>query len=537
MPLSDVVCDILRDPFGQYEILDSREFAEFLQVRDILVTEEDLETFEREGLFHPLLRLRRPRREDGTLGGLFRSQDSYESYLDAGLIELPEPGDFRPWSEFKDGYEQTVFPFYHPAQTFMIERFLLATDVQIRGFLWKEIDPVEFTSRLAQRYDLVKQSYLKSLPNLEKRISLLILLETPYRPLYRYRLKMALLRQFEWKDWITWKSKVFQATDILTRCKLSVKEVAQFRDHLSFDVMHFDPIANWYMLFRSIRYSKKVMLTGKALRALDHYEYISLLNFFLKDVTGELQPEPDDIVDGSGGSWKKKIYGEEFDLDRVETRNKIMDEFFVPGEGLITKLYLFVEGRSEYECIPSLCHAILWPLETDTMLKSLGGIGGLKHLKHALEIAKREKAKAYVIVDPHPGTKEGIDDLVRERLLEPQAFKIWTRNFEDDNFSQDDMLAMVNEILSDQMLSISREDVSSLEARDRSHWDTLRDAFRRKYGFPLEDRVNKPDLARRLLQLRLKEIRQEVATNQYKPRLEIEKVLRQAWDMIFHAPL
>ena len=141
------------------------------------------------------------------------------------------------------------------------------------------------------------------------------------------------------------------------------------------------------------------------------------LNFFLKDLTGEQQPEPDDIVDGSGGSWKKEIYGKEFDLDRVETRKRIMAEFFVPGEGLIIKLYLLVEGQSECECIPPLCRAILWPLETDTMLKSLGGIGGLKHLKHLLEIAKREKAEAYVIVDPHLGAEDRIGDLVREGLL------------------------------------------------------------------------------------------------------------------------
>jgi len=537
MSLSDVARDILGDPFGQYEILDFREFAKFLQARDIRVGEHDLEAMEREGLLLPLFRLKRPVGEDGQLAGLFLSQDSYQSYLDAGLIEFPKSGDFRPWSEFKRGHEQAVYPFYHPAQAFLIERFLIATDVQMRGFLWKEIDPAEFASGMAQRYDLWKRSYVRSLPNQERRISLLILLETPYRPLYRFRLVMGALRQFNWEEWNRWKSEKFQPTTILKRCGLSIEEVARFRDSLSFDVMYSDPMANWYMLLRSIRYTKKAMLTGRALRAQDHYEYISLLDFFLKDLTGERQPEPDDIVDGSGGSWKKEIYGDDFDLDRVETRHKIMDEFFVPGEGLITKLYLFVEGRSESECIRPFCHAMLWPLETDTVLKQIGGIGGLRHLKHELEIAKQEKVKAYLIVDPHEGAKTRIEDLVRERLLEPQAFKIWSRNFEDDNFSQNDMLAMVNEILRDYALSISREDVASLTARNMTYWDTLRDAFWRKYGFPLEARVGKPDLARRLSHLRVKEIRQEVATDQYKPKLEIEKVLRQAWDMIFHAPL
>ena len=535
MSLSNIVRDILRDRFGQYEIIDFRNFAEFLQMRDIQVSEQGLEVLDREGLLRPLFRLKRARREDGRPGSLALWQGSYQSYLDAGLIELPQPGDFRPWSEFKEGYEQVVYPFYHPAQTFLIERFLASTDVQVRGYNWKEIDQ-GVTSRWTQHYDLMKATYLKSLPNLEKRISLKILVETPYRPIYQYRLKTG-LQQFEWKDWATWKREVFRPSDILTKCGLSSEEVVRDRDHLSFGVMHLDPMANWYMMLRSIRYSKKAMLTGKALRAQDYYEYISLLNFFLKDLTGKEQPEPDDIVDGSGGSWKKRIYGQKFDLDSVETRKNIMDEYFMPRAGLITKLYLFVEGQSEYECIPPLCHAILWPLETDTMLKSLGGIGGLKNLRHFLEIAKREKAEAYVIADPHPGAKETIDDLVRMRLLQPHAFRIWATNFEDDNFPMEDMRAVVNEILDDEMLSISEEDVCCAKGQGRTHWDILQDTFHGKYEFPLQDRVSKPKLARKLLQPRLVEIRQEVATGEYKPRLEIEKVLSEAWDMIFHPPL
>jgi hypothetical protein len=48
-----------------------------------------------------------------------------------------------------------------------------------------------------------------------------------------------------------------------------------------------------------------------------------------------------------------------------------------------------------------------------------------------------------------------------------------------------------------------------------------------KYGVKLWDIVLKPDLARTLIEPRLKEIRDEVASKRYSPNLELEKVLMQ----------
>jgi hypothetical protein len=463
--VSDAVRDVLQGPFARFYVLDSIDFCHFLEARDIRIDERDLERFEQEGFFRPLFRLRRRKRPDGGLEGFSTLPGVLKSYLDEGLIEFPTPDDFRPWSSFGEGYDRSVYVFYHATQALLIDMLSNVITIPVTGLYHKGINWLEAGPRLVERYELRKRAFLSSASNMEKSISLLIRLETPYMPVYWDKFKIRLLRDSQEQNWRAWKENVFKPEDLLAASGLSLDEVSGWRDGLALRAIHFDPIGNWYMFVRFLNYARKMDLRGKALRAQDYYEHICLLSLFLEELTGKAQPEPYEIADGSDGSWKKTRYRQDFDLGGPETQKSILREYLPYGERILTQLKLVVEGASEMVSIPPLCHEMLWAIEADAELTDLHGIGNLNRLEPLLESARDNSIKVHLIVDPQGRARDTIDDFVRARLLDIDGFTIWQRNFEEDNFSGEEILTAVNRLLQSRNWSVTKEELQSLGAR------------------------------------------------------------------------
>jgi hypothetical protein len=530
--IADTAKEMLSNPFSQSRILSSWRFAQFLEERGSWITEEGLETLEKEGLLRPLFRLRHVKQQDHFQGVLI-SNDTLPSYLAEGLIEFPKSGDFKPWSTFKKGFETSVSLYYHPAQALVIDRFLHAVTFTLWGPSLRD-SPADTIEVLAKHYYQFKDVCHKSLPILEAKIGLLMLLETPYAPSYRQRISLGLTGDSEAERWSAWR-RTFRPEDIIEKTGMQIDDIVRWRNALALEAIHFDPLGKWFLLVRCAKYGKRAQLRGDALRAQDYYEHVSLLNMFLKDLTGQPQPEPDDIADASDHSWKRKIYGPDFDINTLESQKKIIDEYFQRAR-LITKLLLIVEGDTEETCIPPLCHAMNWAFEVDGELVTLHGVGGLNNLRSLLEAVKQDKVVPFVIVDDDPGARRSIDDLLGRGLLDKSNVRVWKRNFEEDNFTLDTILGAVNEILREDGQLLSRSEIEPSN-QSRTVWDSLEKAFYLKYRISIKEKISKPDFARRLIQPRLAEIRKEVKENKYKPKLEIEEALFDAWTRIFHSAI
>lgn len=97
--------DLIESEFPQFYILNSRRFERFLEARDIWVTVEDLEHFEKIGFLYPILRLHRPKVSDNSgrkYAGISENPYELKEYLKQGFIEYPTPENFRPWKEYRD---------------------------------------------------------------------------------------------------------------------------------------------------------------------------------------------------------------------------------------------------------------------------------------------------------------------------------------------------------------------------------------------------------------------------------------------------
>jgi hypothetical protein len=120
-------------------------------------------------------------------------------------------------------------------------------------------------------------------------------------------------------EWFDWKEH-FDCQAVLDSSGYSIDELKELRTSLAAQARFNDPISDWFMLVRHMRFSKKEHLKGKALLAQDYYEMVDMLGRFLFDLTGEKQLEADDLLDGRHGAWKTRVYGQEVNYNSREVK-------------------------------------------------------------------------------------------------------------------------------------------------------------------------------------------------------------------------
>lgn len=157
--LAPFVKRILRSHFPQFKFLKSGDFIQYLRKRDIYLSKTELERFEKTGLLTPIARLTRQKIRNDPPRYATVYVDAYylKCYYKKGLLKIPKSGDFRPWKDYKDGYEDTKFIFYHPFQILLIYRILYL--------------------------QLSEETMVKYAPLWNKQVGLLLLLEEPYAPI------------------------------------------------------------------------------------------------------------------------------------------------------------------------------------------------------------------------------------------------------------------------------------------------------------------------------------------------------------------
>lgn len=328
--LSEYLADLIKLEVPQFQLLDSLRFTDFLRARRLDVSEEELEHFERIGFLYPLLRLKRPKIEvDGKIryAGITSSSWYLKKYLEADLLEFPNSKNIKPWEEFRDkNGEKNTFLYYHPYQGFLVNRFLNLTRLVLTSSYLETATSCEEMFRQAKKmHGEVKKAFLRTRPMLVRQIGLFLRLQNAYQPDYREQIQLT-LDEKSFEKWADWKKNFFSPRNVLEESGMSLKEVQDLRDHFAAQAHFKDPLASWYPLVHLMPFSKKEKLKEKALLAQDYYEIVGILNSFLRDLTEEEQPDPDDITDGRRGEWKDRYFGKKFDYRDPEIQRKIVSD-------------------------------------------------------------------------------------------------------------------------------------------------------------------------------------------------------------------
>lgn len=446
-------------------LLTENDFERYAENRGLNIRQEYLEFLENQRLLFPLCRVKLPVEEEYCEDGGKRRK--YAPLIDIshnllkwhndGLCEDPVKVEFRPWREYRDDHFETARALYHPLQFKNLRTIVLSVGYEalFRGCIQKE------------RKDSIAKIVTRDL----KFFPLLISIEDVYLPIVRSNFIG------DWRQpnigfdvWQSLRSK-FDPNQALKKSGLIVDEIQKWRELIAAQTSFFDPLANWYLLVRHATYHKRGKLKGEALFAQDCYEIIEMLGLFLKDLTGEHQYGPDDLLDGRCGKWKKEWYGAEVDFANRDVLRKIAYEY---GLDYDYKLLLFVEGDAEFHAIPIIAEAMgIYFAKLGIRLEKLGGYSEIvpKRIEMLLRYAKKENITAYIVIDNHENSKKYVDELVARKDLpvEKKAVLIWDIDFEEDNFSVDELIEAARRIATRSNVQIDIKPKMIEETRKHAH--------------------------------------------------------------------
>jgi hypothetical protein len=528
--ISEYIKLVLDSEFPQTNLLDAGQFVDYLRKREILITKDDLEYYDKREIIRPVLRLYKPLSRQGPLkySMIDTSIFGLKQYYTMGLVKFPVSGDFQPWSNYFDKIEEKVLQFYHPFQFVAIRLLTMGNNIILKPSNLESFDvdncqnTVERLKQLSSK--LVDGSYNRSKEIIPK-IGLLILLDEAYGP---YVKSMKIENDLSDLDkWSRWRTDEFSLQSNLEKTGMTVNDVKELYDYLCISGYSIDPLKNWFMLLQLMKLSSIRKLYGKALLAQDYYSLAYMLHFFIYDLTKEKIPDPDDINDNTRGEWKKEIYSNPFDYDSRKTRNIILDSYLSSRS---FRLILVLEGKTEEIVVNLILEALaINPDRDGFIIHNLEGQPNMKiNLGTIYYLANKDFIDVFTILD----NDQEAEEIIRKYNINKERYHKWNKDFEYDNFGLCAITDYVNSMLKQKGLNqISKDEVEKeITTTDNVLTTIINNLIskenRKKF------KLSKVSMCQDLVADRIKEITSaRESGNNWKPQLPIEHVLKKIFEI------
>jgi hypothetical protein len=194
------------------------------------------------------------------------------------------------------------------------------------------------------------------------------------------------------------------------------------------------------MLIRMAPAKQRAKLGGRARRAQDAYDAAEMMRRFYNDLTGELLLNPDDLFDLSDKSWKKRIYGKwpTLSYTRADLAAELRVRDLHPHQ-----VHIAVEGETE----KIVCRRVLEELtgmslnDMGVSIQRLFGVGNMR--PEVLRVMKTFPRFLIFVADREGDMAREVEVLKREGVLTDEATYLWKTSFEEANFSDEELVAMV----------------------------------------------------------------------------------------------
>ena len=522
----------LERPYMLHGFDNVDRFVRLLKKNGIRIRERDLEEYEREGWLQPAFRLVLP--EDLREGSLYLGMDTIQRFYADGHVELPQEGDYEPWSSFKSDSKSVKHDkkllYYHPYQILQVKNILhyksipfLCRDSYTRSDIEEVINYMEADRALRNSQFCTAQ--LKT----ARDIGMLMLVEESYgiHVYHSISIPITVSTEHFMDRWREWKNG-FTAGDLLKDCSASTGQVRSLRDWVVSNTRLFDPLREWHDLIRIMRPQALEKIKGDARTARMYHDIAGILTWFLHDLDGK-DGEPDMPFDETDAEWKKDVYSDPFDYRTHKTKQAIVRRFI---RDTSTRLYLLVEGETEVKVIEKICERRGISLADDAvMVLDRKGVTNMFEgsIHWLIRSARKDSIAIYIIADNEAKWEEALRK-IRQEFNGPFDYHIWRTSFEEDNFGRANMVALINSYLGGHEQSLSEGEVSARQQRSRKGLvAAIEDAYGAKYENGLLRVIGKgkADLA-----LELMNRAYQNTSNGDVDKLEIEKVLDKALGMV-----
>ncbi len=294
----------INQDFPQESVLTANELVDRMRKRGVGIALEDLESWEKEGYLHPILRLspirkEEPDEDDSPYWPYSTEHRDLREYDRQEKLEYPTPESHLPWSEYIDeSGESKKITLYHPFQELQVFElhtrfsvyFRRSTLISEEGFkLWK--------NRLVSEQRLAESASLK-LMNRDLRLQgLLMVLGDCYLPRIRHRFRCSRIESHkpEYLSWLDW-CKSLDVPETCLRFGFEKEQLSAEYIRLSRIATDIDPLRYWYVLIRHARRDMLGKLKNRALLAQELYDMAYILKFALHDIGAEDLRHPDDVA-------------------------------------------------------------------------------------------------------------------------------------------------------------------------------------------------------------------------------------------------
>lgn len=509
-------------------MLTADQFIDYCKERDIKVTIEHLERYERLGVFMPMARVRYPKvktkivRNDNSsdyteIGPLeigedwageirewravlYWIKDSARKWMEEGLLWEPKAGDFQPWANFEDEQGETIAEsFYSIFQTFHLYSLMCSTALPRLGMdqiiSFSEEDMKSWIARWVDDASRIITVLAEDENALDQLARLCQIISTRYYP---HAKSDGLTISIPAPDFgFNWESyrRQWDAHKVMTDIGLTLDEVASSVELVASEAETIDPLSRWQDFVRFFRPSKKSQLKGNALFAQTGYVMERMLNLFHRDLTGKeiylFDSSPEDV---------ETLYGQGVTQDDLRYLELLSNEFNVNPR---PRLVLAVEGKGEFEQLPRLAKDLFgWNLSKLRIgLINLSGVEGFTGRKRQAPYGALEKLIDYyhymqtivfVILDDEARVSIIRDRLVKARskfhpnrtVTKDEYIHLWTKNIEFDNFTHAEIARALTEV-SAEKYSFSESEIADCERRFGREGDPLSKLYSKTLNYDL----------------------------------------------------
>jgi hypothetical protein len=386
-----------------------------------------------------------------------------------------EERDFVPWSEYQvtEDFYTRAKPYYCHWQLLYIKDAVSGGTAEVT-LDWLLDDDQRATlgegySAWYTRQDETRRSLDDGWRTL---LLLLVRIQNRYAPLIKGTLTKAsstLVFDPEMGDFVDpffSTARSFDPQGILEELGLTPENIAAFQRWIGWHGVIHDPIERWHMLLRMTSYCERSKLSDGARRAHDAYDAAEILRRFYHDLTGELLLNPDEMSDFNVESWKKRVFGRWpfLSYTRRNLQAELRRHDLWPHH-----IHLVVEGTTEEIVCRRVMEAFTGrPLEDlGVTLATLGGVGRARLHQEMLRVTSGFARWAILVADREGDIERDVELMRREGILSEDTCVLWERSFEEDNFTDDELVAILADIASDAGASVDLDAMSFRSAYDQ----------------------------------------------------------------------
>lgn len=533
--------------------LSTRKFISYCKDCAILTSREQLELFEKLKIFYPIARVKYPKvrkkveyvnngRRYRYLGILKDGEkwsgdlrEEYSNFLfekeyamdwfKKELLWQPSSQPFQSWETFKDkNGEGQIESFYSIFQCYSLYNLSKATTMEIKAekcITYSKKDINKLKNRIFDLAKIAINGIQKNGIRGEIAVSTCQIISNRYFPITQtdYRtIHLSIPIYYRNWDWYKYCSN-WDAKAVLNDIGMSIDEIKKLHELVTLDAKSIDPLEKWYELTQFVSLDQKKKLKGRSLLAQTLYSMEYMLRLFYEELTNNKLEQPH-----IWPSWKKdRSYRDDVIQNDIKYLEFLTNRYHLNPR---PKLILVVEGYGEYENIPRIAKALGLDFNISAIrIENLKGIGEFKKLERYIDNYHNLQTVVYILLDNENRSRQlkkkiiGIPSKygVNRKITKSEYIKIWNKNFEFDNFTDDEIAVSMSK-QSQGKYNFKKKEINFARKGNKK----IQDIYKDRVGFDL----NKRELDKDLTNIIIKEIEENNIKILKKKRNIIDEIIK-----------